>query len=120
MTSEACNGVDDDCDGTIDEGCGSGTCAAPIILDSTPQSYAVTTATGASNATGVCVYNGSNKIFAFTSPITGSVTVRHTWTEGLNVRLGSCTGAQVMNGCAYTYPGSGIRQVTFAATRGQT
>jgi hypothetical protein len=96
---ESCNGVDDDCDGMTDEGCGAcAACAGATTVSGTGGRYAVALGPNAHTGTGTCsVATGSEAYLTFTLTATRDVFIS-THDAGIDtvlyVRDCSCTGTQ--------------------------
>ncbi len=102
VAAEACNNMDDDCDGAVDEGCGNGTCGLPYVA--APAGGRFTgNMNGAGTHSATCGASsnsrGVERIWRWTPSRSGTATVRLTgdfWPATLYVRQTSCdTGSQV-------------------------
>ena len=96
---ETCNGVDDDCDGMVDEGCGAcAGCTGAVGVSSPGGRYAVSL--GAHAHTGSCGGAGSEGYLTFTTTSTADVFIS-TLGSGIDtvvyVRSCTCNGSEV--GC---------------------
>jgi hypothetical protein len=94
---ELCNGVDDDCDGAIDDGCPTcSPCAGSTAVTGTGGRYAVTLAAG--TRTGSCGGAGAEGLLSLTLTVTSDVFVS---THGAGIdtvlyaRNCNCTGSEV-------------------------
>lgn len=101
MDVEACNALDDDCDGVVDEGCGSfgdGTCAAPWLVTPGGGTY-TNTMNGWGTLTAPCgdPWNsgGVERVYSWTPATTGTATVTVTgdyWPSTAYVSTGGLRG----------------------------
>lgn len=97
---EACNGVDDDCDASVDEGCGAcSACAGATMVTGTGGRFSRTLGPG--SHTGSCGGTGAEAVFSFTTTSPKDVFISTHGTAGVDtvvyVRSCSCAGTEV--GC---------------------
>lgn len=101
-TETACDGRDDDCDGTPDEGCGNGRCATPFVAP--PEGGMFTgnfNGPGQNSASCGSSYNsrGADRVWRWTPTRSGTARARLSgdfWPATLYVRTGACMpGTQV-------------------------
>ena len=120
-TEAKCDGKDDDCDGTTDEGCGSGSCAAPYMVDVAGGKYIhKMSGNGSYSATCGTSY-GVERIYKWVSGKSGTAKVHiktDYWPSTLYVRSGSCNGSQVAcKGTSTKWPDYSL---SFSVTAGNT
>jgi hypothetical protein len=97
---EVCNGLDDNCDGAIDEGCGVGSCTSPFVMPPTggSQMHSISGVGLVTTSCGGMGDDGIEMVYRWVPSRTGSAiftTSGDFWPTALYVRTGSCEGAEI-------------------------